>query len=211
MSPLTLHAIWRIYAEPALTYSLPVTKMAAEDTAYLERMQLQVYHLMQGLSGKTQKTAVLAMLGALPTRIMIIRITMRFLEFLLRAARTHETTQYLLLHGAVNQDRESSLARQWEAMLTELGLSSLIEVVQRFGAQWEGGWTKIINSAVEQLVEKHYQEDTPILPSILALSTPAPPLPQIQSSALLWFGRGLVIESATIGSQKRDVNGKQQV
>ena len=170
MSPLTLHAIWRIYAEPALTYSLPVTKMTAEDIAYLERMQLRVYRLMQGLPGKTQKTAVLAMLGALPTKIMIIRVTMQFLGFLLRAVRTHETTQYVLLHGTENQDRESSLTRQWEAMLTELGLPSLTEVVQRFGAQREGGWTKIINLAIEQLVEKHYQEDANKMTSLRWLS-----------------------------------------
>ena len=85
-------------------------------------MQLWVYRLMQGLPGKTQKTAVLAILGALPTKITIIKVTMQFLGFLLRAGQTHETTRYVLLHGTENQDRKSSLTRQWEAMLTELGL-----------------------------------------------------------------------------------------
>ena len=166
MSPLTMYLIWRVYAEPALTYSLAVTKMTVDDMTHLERMQLRIYRQLQGLPARVQKAVVYAMLGAPPCRILIMRVAMQFLGFLLRAARSHDITHYVLLHGAVNQDREGSLARQWEVMLAELGLPALTELILRYTTRREGGWTREASAALEQLAEADLRDSTERLTSI---------------------------------------------
>ena len=77
---------------------------------YLEGKLLRIYRLIQGLPAKVQKAATYAMIGALPCRIMVMKVTLQLLGFLLKAAREHELTRYVMLHGTENQDRKTSLA-----------------------------------------------------------------------------------------------------
>ena len=157
MSPLTLHATWRVYAEPALTYSLAVTRLVDADMTYLEGMLLRVYRLMQGLPARVQKAATYAMLGALPCRIMVMKVTLQFLGFLFRAANEHALTKYVLLHGAENAERETSLARGWEKMLEELELPTLTDAVYRYKKCGQAEWNKMTRAAIQRRTEDEYR------------------------------------------------------
>ena len=130
MNPLTLFTTWRVYAEPALLYSIAVTRLTETELTYLEGMLLRIYRLMQGLPSKIQKMASYVMLGALPCRIMVMKTVLQFISFLFKAAGKHDLTEYVLLHGTQNPDRETSLVRGWEELLAELKLPTLTKARQ---------------------------------------------------------------------------------
>ena len=158
-SPLTLYTTWKIYAEPILSYSLAVTSLGIYDMLYLEGMVLRLYRMMQGLPSRTQKAVVYAMLGAPSCRLFILKITMQFIGFLLRAASEHELTYYIILHGVLNNDRGTSLVRQWNVMLEELQMPNLTDVLQNkdMGAI-TNNWSKLSQQALMNFAWNEAQE-----------------------------------------------------
>lgn len=172
VSPLSLYATWRIYAEPILTYSLAVTTLNASDTVYLETMLLRLYRMMQGLPAKTQKIVVYAMLGALSCRGLILKITLQFIGFLLRAAREHELTQYTIMHGSVNEDRKSSIVHRWDHLLALHGLPSMaVMVANNKAAELTSKKIKeMVNMSMHQEVVRSAEKLTSVfwLPNVMA-------------------------------------------
>ena len=140
-----------------LTYSLAVTRLGDTDMAYLEGMLLRVYRLMQGLPARVQKAATYAMIGALPCRMMVMKVTLQFLGFLFRAADEHALTKYVLLHGAENRDRETSLARGWEKMLEELELPTLTEAIHKYKKWGQSGWSRMTRATIQRHTEEEYR------------------------------------------------------
>ena len=126
--------------------------------AYLEGMLLRLYRLMQGLPARVQKAATYVMIGALPCRIMVMKVTLQFLGFLFRAATEHALTRYVLLHGAENSDRETSLARGWERILEELELPSLSNAFQMYKSSGQTGWNRITMAAIQRRTEGEYRQ-----------------------------------------------------
>ena len=118
--------------------------------AYVEGMLLQVYRLMQGLPAKVQKAATYAMLGALPCRIMVMKVTLQFLGLLFTAADEHALTNYVLLHSAENRDREHSLARGWEKMLEELELPTLTDAIYQYKTSGPAEWNRMTRAAIQR-------------------------------------------------------------
>ena len=158
MSPLTLFTTWRVYAEPALLYSIAVTRLTETELAYLEGMLLQIYRLMQGLPSKIQKMVTYVMLGALPCRIMVMKTVLQFISFLFKAAGKHDLTEYVLLHGTQNPDRETSLVRGWEEMLAELKLPTLTKARQVYCTMGQKNWKNMTEDAIQQYTEREYQQ-----------------------------------------------------
>ena len=165
-SPLSLYAIWKTYAEPCLVYGLAVTRLTATDARYLERMLLRLFRLMQGLPPKTQDIVTYAMIGAPPCRSLVKTVTMQYIGFLLKAAREHKLTEYIITHGAVNADRKSSLVQYWEEMLLQLGLPSLTEILSQSNPQTNEGWRKVTQEAIERDIAREILDAVQRRPSI---------------------------------------------
>ena len=165
-SPLSLYTTWKTYAEPCLVYGLAVTILTATDARYLERMLLRLLRLMQGLPTKTQDIVTYAMIGAPPCRSLIKKVILQYIGFLLKAAREHELTRYILVHGAVNADRKSSLVQYWEKILQQLELPSLAEILNQSSLQSSGRWHKSAREAIEQDIAREICEAVEKRPSI---------------------------------------------
>ena len=165
-SPLSLYAAWKIYAEPCLAYSLAVTNLTKTDMRYLERMLLRIFRLMQGLPAKTQDIVTYAMIGAPPCRSFVKKITLQYIGFLLKAAREHDLTRYVLLHGAVNADRATSLVQYWEKILQELELPSVTKLLSQSVLPTSGSWHRAWREAIEQDIAREVCEAVQRRPSI---------------------------------------------
>ena len=166
ISPLTLHTTWKVYAEPALAYSLAVTNFKDTDIAYLERMLVRLYRLMQGLPYKSQKIVACAMIGAPTAERLIQKIKMQFIGFILEAAKYHDLTRYVIVHGAANPDRSSSLTRQWNHILNELKLPTLIELLYMDDMWSRGRWHKICRETFENGMKADIEKETKKMHSI---------------------------------------------
>ena len=165
VSPLSLYTTWRIYAEPILLYFLPVTCIAQTDLKLLENMMLRILRAMQGLPSRTQKAVVYTMIGALPCRLLIAQSVLQFILFMKRAAECHPVSEYVLLHGALNDDRSSSILRQWEKYLNELNLPSIIQLMENKG-QHGKTWKSIFEQAINNQARKMLSEEAINLKSV---------------------------------------------
>ena len=182
-SPLTLYTTWKMYAEPILTYSIPVTNICQSEMKYLERMILRMFRMMQGLPRKTQNIVAYVMLGAPTCAVLIMQITMHFIMFLIRAARRHSLTRYVMLHGAVNQDRKSSITRNWDRILEELKLPKLEEIM---GVEQGKCTKKTCSQAIMKRMKEEITETVSGMESVQWLKEIADEMTSLSPPASFW-------------------------
>ena len=169
-NPMSHYTTWRIYAEPVLIYSLAVTSLSPTDIMYLEGMLMRIYRLIQGLPTKTQKMVTYVMLGAPTCTSLVMRTALQFIGFLLRAAKEHTLTRYIITHGAVNADRTTSLVRQWDTLLQHLNLPSLSILANKKIDQPRTAWNKLASASVDQSMTKIIRNTAENMTSLFWLS-----------------------------------------
>ena len=76
-----------------------------------------------------------------------MKTTIQFILFLWRVAKKHPLTEYMMLHGALNEDRSTSILRQWEKLLKELKLPNTVQILTTCGRDGRK-WNKICRQAI---------------------------------------------------------------
>ena len=118
-----------------------------------------------------------------------MKTTIQFILFLRRVAKKHPLTEYMMLHGSLNEDRSTSILRQWEKLLKELKLPNTVQILTTCGRDGTK-WNKICRQAIVDYTKTMILEEASKLKSTQWLVNVLQPQVTYQPPESFWTQSG---------------------